>query len=438
MTVRQTWRSLRRAPVFTFATVVTVALAVGVGSAVYTVLDAVLLRPLPYPHADRLVGLWHGFPGIGMSLVEQAPGTYWSYTHAHAFASIGAYGQGMATVALAGPSATPERVPEAWVTPSLFQTLGTRPLMGRLFSAADDRAHAAPTAILSEQEWRGRWHADPNIVGRTIDIDGVATQIVGVLPATFAFPASNIAVWVPFVIPDNQYLGSFSFRAVGRLRAGVSLAAAQQELQQILAGVAKAYPEQRAGISTASALAATKAVVVLHPMRDDAIGSFARIRWLIAATVTVMALVAFSNVASLTLARAEARQREFAVRATLGASRTRVWWSLATESAVLSAVGGAAGMGIGLAVLAYLGHLGPTILPDPLLGGGGPVLIPASTRFIPTRRSSRRRWRWSRPSGWRSRRSARGDSRRPMHPRCCARAGAEARPVAPASACARR
>jgi putative ABC transport system permease protein len=378
------WRALRRAPAFTVATVLTVALTVAAGATAYTVLDAILLRPLPYPHAERLVGLWHSLPGIAMPIVEQAPGTYWSYQRAtRSFASIGAYGQGMATIEIPGPRPSPARVPIAWVTASLFRTLETRPLVGRLFADGDDRAHAAPTAILSEQEWRSRWHADPGVIGRTVSIDGVATEIIGVLPSSFAFPASNITMWVPFTVPNTQYLGSFSIRAIGRLRPGVTIAAAQQELQQILKQVPHAYPEIRAGLSTASALAETKAVVVLHPMRDDVIGAFGRLLWLVVATVAVMVLVALSNVASLSLARVEARQREFAVRTTLGASRGRIWRNVAGEAGLLSIAGGLAGAGMGVAVLSFLTGLGPTVLPDPMLGGGGHVLIPRLNEIHP-------------------------------------------------------
>ncbi len=378
------WRALRRARAFTTATTLTVALTVAAGPAAYTVLDGILLHPLPYPHADRLVGLWHSFPGIGMSLAEQAPGTYWTYQRdSRSFASIGAYAAGAATIEVPGPSPVPARQPVAWVTASLFRTLGTRPLLGRLFAESDDRTGAPPMAILSEQAWRSEWHADSAVVGQTVDVDGTATEIIGVVPESFAFPASNLSLWLPFPIPRNQYLGYFNFRAIGRLRPGVTLSQAEQEMQQLLSRVAEAYPEQVPGVSTASALRAAKPVVVLHPMRTDVVGGFSHLVWLIVATVAVMILVAFSNVGSLALARLEARQPELAVRTTLGASRGQVWASVAGEALLVCVLGGIIGAVVGGGALSVLGRIGPTVMPDPMLGGGGHVLIPRLNEIHP-------------------------------------------------------
>ena len=382
--LRYAARSLWRVRSFALAGVTTIALAVGAGCAVLTVVRAVLLRPLPYPESDRLVGLWHTAPGIGMSILEQSSGTYLSYRKsAQSFESIGAYGGGIATVSYADPTLAPERVPVSWVTASLLQTLRVRPVVGRLFTDADEQGDAHLVTLLSEGFWRTRLGANPNVVGRTLRVDGINTQILGVLPASFAFPGSDVRLWVTFTIPPSQYLGSFNFRAIGRLRPGVSPAAAQRELQQILMRTPETYAEQRPGISTATTLAAARAAAIVHPMRDDAIGGVAPILWLVAATMGMLVLVAFGNVASLTLARVESRQRELAVRATLGASRARIWSSLATESAILSVVGGAAGVAIGLAALASLARLGPTVMPDPNVGGTGQIVLPRLNEIHP-------------------------------------------------------
>ncbi len=333
-------------------------------------------RSLPYPDSDRLVGLWHDFPGIGLGRAGQSRGTYLAYQKEAIVRGHRRLWRGDGDVAFTDPTRMPERVPFSVFTASLFQVLRSRPLVGRLFAESDGRSDAPPVAVISERFWRGQLDSDPHVLERTIVLDGTTTQIIGMLPASFAFPASDVRLWVPLSIVSNGYLGGFSSRALGRLRPGVTPAAAQQELQQILLHIAATYPEEAPGLSTASVLAKTRATAVVRPMRDDAVGDFAHILWLVVATVSVLILVAFSNVASLALARAEARQREFAIRTTLGASRARVWWNLVTESAIVSVVGGLAGVGLGLVILAWLARLGPTTLPDPNVAGDGLIRIP--------------------------------------------------------------
>jgi putative ABC transport system permease protein len=369
-------RSLARARTFTVAMTATIALAVGAGCAAFALVDTVLLRPLPYPDSDRLVGLWHAFPGIGMPIVRQAPGTYASYrTSARLFESIGAFGVGQATIA-SGAAAEPERLPGAGVAPSIFSMLRARPLLGRVPVDADEQEGAPPVVVINEAYWRTRLAATPNVLGRTIRVNDIEREIVGVMPASFAFPGSDVRVWMPANVRPGPYLGSFNFRAIGRLRPGVSVAAAQAELQQILSRIGETFPEQQPGVPTPRILQQTQAVAVVHRLRDDVIGGFTRILTLVAGTVGLLVLVAFSNVASLTLARVEARRRELAIRATLGASASRIWWSLLGEAAMVSCVGGLVGFGVAASVLALLAHAGPTRLPDPMVTNGGDVLLP--------------------------------------------------------------
>src|SRR6185312_8512919 len=215
--------------------IATIALAVGAGSVVFTLVDTVLLRPLRYPESDRLVGLWHTLPGIGLMLVGQAEGTYLSYRSAtQSFESIGAYGGGVATIESPSSSRSPERMNISWVTAPLFRTLKAHPIVGRLFNDTDEQGDAHLVAVLSESFWRTHFNADPSVVGHTLRVDGINTEILGVLPASFTFPRSDIGVWVTFTVPRIPYLGSFYFRAVGRLRPGVTREAAQAELQRIL------------------------------------------------------------------------------------------------------------------------------------------------------------------------------------------------------------
>lgn len=375
--LRQAARALRRTPTYAVAVVATIAITVAAASTVFTVVRYVLLRPLPYPDANRLVSLYHALPGVGLSLVDQAPGTYVSYRdEARSFDGIGAYVDGHATVDDRDPTLPSERLHLCSATASLLTTLGVRPLAGRLFVGTDERGDAPRVALVSERWWRTRYHADRGVIGRTVRVDGLPLEIIGILPSEFAFPASDVDLWVPLAIPRIPYLGSFVYRAVARLRPGASIESAQRELQQILERTPNRYPEQRPGISTASALARSHAIVVVHALRDDAVAGFGRILWLVAATIAALMLVAFGNVASLVLARAEARQREYAVRRALGASRAHLWWSLAGESVLMSAVGGALGLAIGAVALVSLAGLGPSVLPDPAVTGAAPTLVP--------------------------------------------------------------
>ena len=375
--LRYVARSLLHARTFTLASVATIALAVGAGCTVFTVLNTVLLRPLPYAESERLVGLWHTFPAMDMPLVRQSPGTYLTYRSlARSFEYIGAYDDAQVTLTYDDPTLAPERVPASSAAASVFAMLRVHPVIGRNLTDADELPNAPPVAVISDALWRSRFGAGTGVIGRRMPIDGTETEIVGVLPASFAFPASDTRLWLPFAVPPVTYLGNFNFRAIGRLRPGVTVAAAQAELEQLLRHVGETYPEQRPGVSTTRILEQVKAAVVVHTMREDAVGDFGRVLALVAAIVVLLVAVAFSNVASLALARVEARQRELAVRSTLGASRVRLWWSLAAESAMVSVIGGTIGLGASLAALATLRRAGPTALPDPMLAGGGRVVLP--------------------------------------------------------------
>jgi len=379
--LRYAARSLWRARTFTVATITTIALGTGAGCAVFTLVNSVLLQPLPYPDSDRLVGLWHAFPGMNMPAVRQSPGTYVSYrTLAKSFESVGAYSDEIsATVTYADPGVAPERVPMARVAGSIFAMLRTRPAMGRLIVDADEQPGAPPVVVIGESFWRERLNGTPAVLGQRLRVDGVDREIVGVLPASFAFPTADARLWVPTGAGRPVYLGSFTFRALGRLRPGVSPDAAQKELNDILTRIPETYPEQRPGVSTAKILAQVKAVALVHPMREDVVGDFDRILWLVAATVALLVIVSFSNVASLLLARVEARRWEFAVRSVLGASTLRVWWSLAAEAAIVSVVGGIPGLAIANGAIEFLVHAGPPDLPRlNEVRAGWPLVIPVA------------------------------------------------------------
>ena len=380
---RYSVRSLGKARTFTGAAILTMALAVGTGSVMIALLNAVLLRPLPYPESDRLVGLWHSAPGIGIPLLPQSPGTYVLYREAKSFESIGAYFDGNSPVAHGAPTAMPERLDVAGVTASIFTTLRARPLAGRLFTETDELPGTQKVVLISERYWRTRLDASPSVIGTHIRLDGIDREIVGVLRSSFGFPGSNIDVWAPIIITPAGYLGYFGPRAIGRLRSGITIEAAQRELQQILMRAPETFPEQKPGLPTAAMLAQARAAAVVHPLRDDAIGGFDRILWIAAATVMVLVLVAMSNIASLVLARVESRRREFAVRSVLGASVARVWWAFFNEIVILAGAGGVIGLALGAATLALLPRSGATEIVDPRLTDASRIVLPRVDEIHP-------------------------------------------------------
>ena len=376
-------RSLGKVPTFTTAAVLTVTLAVAAGSTVASLINAVLFRPLPYPESDRLVGLWHTAPGIGIPIIPQALGTYSLYRNARSFESIGAYGDGESPVTHGERTPITERLPVAGVTASIFTTLRARPLTGRLFTETDELPGTPRVVVISERFWRTRLAASPSVLGTHIKLDGLDRTVVGVLPASFGFPASNTEAWAPFIVDPRGYLGFFGLRAIGRLRAGVSIDAGQQELAQILARSPDTFAEQKPGLPMRPMLARTKLAPVVHTLRRDAIGDFDRILWLAAATVVVLVLVALSNLSSLLIARIEVRRRELALRSALGASAGRIWWAFLCEVGLVVIAGAAIGLALGAGALALLPHTGATQLVDPRLTDASRIVLPRLDEIHP-------------------------------------------------------
>jgi len=357
-------RSLARARVFSVATISTISLGIGAGCAAFALVNAVLLHPLPYPESDRLVGLWHTMPGLGVQIAKQAPGTYAAYREgATSFETMGLYVSLAATLSYRMPDLPPERVRAGWMTASAFSVLGARPLLGRLFTDSDAVKGASPVALISEVLWNTRFGGRHTVTGEVIDVDGTLRHIIGVMPASFGFPEARTPVWVPLDVSKPTYVGNFGYDGIGRLRPAVTLAAAQEELQQLLARLPERFPEQRPGVSTALVLRQTHAVPVLHRMRDDVVAGADRVLWLIAGTAALFVIVACSNVASLLLVRGQSRQREFAVRSTLGASSWALWQTIMAEAVLVAAIGGVIGLALAVTILELLVRLGSLGIP---------------------------------------------------------------------------
>ena len=354
--IRPTLRRLARTPGFTVVSVLTLGLGIAGTTAAFSVVNAVLLRPLPYRDPDRLVQLWHTAPGVNIARVEQSDASYIQYHDkaTRSFESVASY-QSSAASLTGGQE--PERVPSANVTASFLPTLGVRPAIGRNFTDDEDRPGGPQVAILSDALWRRRYSADPAMIGKTIQVDGNTREVVGIMPADFQ---STTELWIPMGI-DRAHLstGNFNRNAIARLRPGVTIQAAEAEMQPILMRLPDDYP----GMMTRTMFEQAKIRVTVHPLREDVVGDIRPILFTVLGTVGFVLLIACANVANLFLVRAEARTKEVAVRSALGASPRSIVKLYLGESLVLSATGAALGVVLAFVALRLLLRLAPAGLP---------------------------------------------------------------------------
>jgi putative ABC transport system permease protein len=348
--LRYTLRTLRRAPAFALTAVTVVALGIGATTAAFSLADFVLIRPLPFPEADRLVRISEERPGFPR--MELAPANYRDLKQmAISFEVLGAY-RGL-SVNLVG-ARQPLRLQGAVMTADALAALGVRPMIGRPFTAADDADDAPATALVSYALWQQEFGGDASIVGRPVSLDGEVHTIIGVMPPDFNFPSRTALLWtamrfVPadFADRNNNYL-----QAIGRLRREVSLDAAQAELSMLAGRLQQQYPKENEQIGAS--------VIRLR----DGVSPQSRtlLVALFGAAVCVL-LIACANLTNLLLARAIVRRREMAVRMALGAGRERMLRQLLTESLVVTGIGGVLGLAVAAATVPILSRLVPTALP---------------------------------------------------------------------------
>jgi predicted permease len=362
MVLAHALRSLQRTPVYTATVVLTLALGLAAVGAVFAVVHGVLLAPLPYGAPERLVGIHLDMPGGGR--LGHGPALHATFRRfATQLDDIALYRTGSANLLTKHEDVGAENLSASWITASLMHVLQAPPLLGRTFSTDEERRGGPDAVILSESEWRARFDAAPDVIGRTLTVNEVPREIVGVMPARFAFPAASTRLWLPAKPSDGTVAGEFFYAAVARLAPGAGTDAAQRELIAVLPRLAESFPRLQSGGSTAAWLAETQPAPRVTPLRETLTHGFAPTLWVLAAVAGLVLLVAWANVANLLLIRADARRQEVAVRETLGAAPLRASVPLLGESALLGAAAAVLAVVGAHGALAALRVFGPADLP---------------------------------------------------------------------------
>jgi predicted permease len=366
--LRYGFRQVVKSPGFAIIAILTLALGIGANTTIFSVVNGVLLNPLPYPQANRLVVLFHHKPNFVNGSISYLNFLDWQRDN-RSFEAMAAYRFGSAKLTGSGE---PENLTGRMVSAGFFEILGVNPLLGRTFSAGEDQLGANPTVMISEGLWKRKFASNPNIIGQAIVLDGIPHTIVGIIPASFQLSQQNFHpsdIYTPVGNYSDPHFrerqAAWGLDAIARLKPGVTLAQAAQDMERVNRGLEAAYPDVDAGIKT-----------TIVPMKEQIVGDVQSVLWVLMGAVLFVLLIACVNVANLQLARATAREREFAVRVALGAGQSRLIRQMLTESLALSAIGGALGL-----LLAYWGAKGAVAaIPDMLpraenVGLDGRVLL---------------------------------------------------------------
>jgi len=339
-------RLLRQSPVFGAIAVLALALGIGANTAIFSTVDTLILRALPYRNPDQVAIVWEDSSFAGFPKNTPAPGNFYEWkARNHVFTDMAATRGAIANLAADGP---PEQVLGRRVTHNFFDVLGTPPLLGRTFTEEEDRTNPY-LVLISYSLWQRRYAGDPAIVNRAILMSGVKYTVLGVMPPNFVFMNRDVDYWVPvhFSPQEAGDHGSHYLNVVARLKPGVTIERARSEMNAIASQLQKEFPpNSRVG-----------AVVV--PIRDELLGSRRVALWVLMGAAGCVLLIACANLASMLLARAVARQREMAVRIALGAGRGRLVAQMITEGMLLSLIGGVLGLGVARAGMALLTKLAP-------------------------------------------------------------------------------
>jgi len=346
MNLSQVFRNLVRNPGFAVVTIATLALGIAANAVILSVVNGVLLKPLPFPDADRLVRIYHSAPGLNVDMddIGLSQSSYFYFRDAGVLEDLAIYNTGAAN--LSGGD-DPQRVESVSVSHSFFDTLGVPPLMGRTFNESDEDPEAPAVVILSESLWRSNFGGRTDVIGETVLIDSESAEIVGVMPANLTFPERSTSLYEPMNLSrETRALGSLGIDSVGRLPSGLTVDAAGAQLAARLTNLTETFPDEPAAPILERAGFTAHAI----DLQERMVGDVERTLWVLMGSVGFILLIACANVANVFLVRAEGREREMAIRSAMGAGRGRLAMGFLAESAVLGLLAG----GVGL-VLAYAG-----------------------------------------------------------------------------------
>ena len=367
-------RRLLRAPLFTVVSLVTLAIGIGANTAIYSVIDGVLLKPLPYPHPDALLAVRLVAPGMNLKEVPLSPSTYFTLREqGRAFGDIGLYYSYSVNVT---GMAEPERVRALQVTDGVLSILGVRPMLGRGLTRVDDSPAGQDVVLLGYGYWQRKFGGDQSVIGRSVHVGGKSEEIIGVLPAGFRFlDEPEPALILPCKFDRAKtFLGNYSYQGVARLKPGISMADAGADVARILPLVLRSFAPPP-GFSMAL-FEQAHIGPNLRLLKQSVVGDVANALWLLMGGLGLVLLIACANVANLLLIRTESRQQELAVRAALGASRRRLAGEILLDSLILGLLGGALGLVVAAAALRVLLVMAPAGLPRVHeIGIDGPVLL---------------------------------------------------------------
>lgn len=331
--LRYAVRQLRKAPGFTAVAVITLALGIGANTAVFSVIDAILLKPLPFPHGDELMLVRQYMPRekSGSPFVAPVRLEDWNRMNSTFQALTGYDTEDVSETS----GELPEKITRAGVAPRFLQVWGVAPMLGRDFAPDEERFGGPGVVLISERLWKNHFHADRNVIGKKLKFGKSSSTVIGVLPASFLFPEKDVDVWMP-VPPDAPYANdrnSTWYTVVGRVKPGISLEQAEADLSTVQDQLGREFPQTDG-----------KLAVQIEPLKENTIGGARRSLWLLYGSVTLLLLIACTNIAALLLARMTARGHEISVRFSLGASRRAIVAQLLTEMFLLAWIGAAAGL----------------------------------------------------------------------------------------------
>ena len=360
-------RRLRKSPGFAATVILTLAIGIGANTAVFSVVNSILFRPLPYPNAEQLVAVRLIAPGAAgladfSSGLRLSSSMYFTFAEQNrTFQSFGVWNTGTANVTGVDQ---PHEVHTASVSDGVLQALSVPPLLGRWLLPADQDPHGAKPIMLSYGYWQRRFGGDRSVIGRSIAIDAQPRQIVGVMPKGFELVNAEFDVITPFAFERNkQHLSGFGLQGIARLKPGIPMAQANADVKRMLPIWEDSWPSGIAHFPSHFYENVWKIAPAIRPLKQEVIGNVGNVLWVVMATIGVVMLIACTNVANLLLVRADGRQQELAVRAALGASRGRIAWELLLESVALGLIGGVLGIGIAYEGLRLLAAIGPADLP---------------------------------------------------------------------------